>query len=56
MRHILRVWITVFVLLCQPFTLAWSADAELAGGTATVSAETLNARHKEGETSTTLDE
>jgi potassium efflux system protein len=56
MRHILRVWITVFVLLCQPFTLAWSADAELAGGTATVSAETLNARLKEVETSTTLDE
>ena len=56
MRPSLPIWITVFALLCQPFDLAWSADAVLTGGTATVTAETLNARLKEVESSTSLDE
>jgi len=51
-------WVLVYAVLWLPFSLAWSADidASAASGSASVTAATLNARLKEVEASTSLDE
>ncbi len=51
-------WILVYAILCLPFSPAWSADtnAVVASSPDTVTADTLNARLKEVEASTSLDE
>ena len=48
----------VIAVLCLPFSLAWSADTDtvVASPPATVTADTLKARLKEIEASTSLDE
>ena len=59
MKHLpAPVWFFVFVVLCLPLGLTWSAgtDAVATGGAATVTADTLKARLVEIESSTTLDE
>ena len=51
-------WFIVLVILCLPLDPAWAADTDAVatGGAATVTAYMLNARLKEIEASTTLDE